>query len=267
MADQIGQAGSYLNLRLGQVPSTTNPNYFTEFQTIYNATHLLGQYMDVLRENLESAPNQTPAESVRFRRTFWSTALQVIEVGAIVSWYPGGVVNGIRSSEPKVTAYLDSGPTGASTTNRTILGVNLQSFGIAITAAAIGEPVQVGIGPGITQITGTKCGQLIWGVDSRSILSTAPGASPTRTFVGREFVGNGGVYLNNVTGVYYVAGGGSYNWEGYWLPGYPQINNGGTSVYNSAYLYPIGVCVVDGYVLFQDFKRSDSIPYVIIVTG
>ena len=101
MAGQIGQAGSALNLRLGQVPSTTNPNYFTEFQLIYNALHLLGQYMDVIRQNLESSEGQTPAESVRFRRTYWSTALQVITVGSIVSPVTGGIVNGVRSSEPK----------------------------------------------------------------------------------------------------------------------------------------------------------------------
>lgn len=261
MADQIGQAGSSLNLRLGQIPSTTNPNYYAEFQQVYNALHLLGEYMDVLRENLESNPNQIPSESVRFRRLFWAPALQDISVGAIVSPVTSGIVNGVRSSEPKVVNYTDSAPLGSSTANRAALGVNLQNFGIAVTAAAAGELVQVGIGPGITQVTGAKCGQLIWGVDSRSIRSIADSASPVRTFVARDLVGNGGVYLANITGVYYVVGA-QYNWEGYWLPGYPQINNGGTSVYNSAYLYPIGVCVLDGYVLFQDFKRSDSIPQV-----
>lgn len=262
MAAQIGQAGSAVNLRLGQSPTIQDPAYTTEFQLIYNALHLLGEYMDVLRENLESTPGQTPSESVRFRRSYWAPAVQAITAGSVVSPVAGGIVNGVLSSEPKVSSYTDSAPLGASTTNRATLGVDLREFGIALTSAAIGEMVQVGIGPGITQISGALCGQLIWGVDSRSIRSTAPSASPTRTFAGRDLVGNGGVYLANVTGSYAVVGA-TYHWEGYWLPGYPIVSSsGGTSVYNSAYLYPIGVCVSDGYVLFRDYERSDSIPQV-----
>ncbi|QHJ80714.1 MAG: hypothetical protein [Bacteriophage sp.] len=262
MATQIGQAGSSLDLRLGLNPSIQNPKYAAEFQLIYNALHLLGEYMDVLRANLESTPGQTPSESVRFRRTFWAPAAQTITAGSIVSPTAGGIVNGILSSEPKVSSYTDSAPLGASTTNRAVLGVDLRMFGVALTSAVPGELVNVGIGPGITQVAGAVCGQLIWGVDSRSIRSTAPSASPTRTFQGRDLVGNGGVYLANITGSYAVSGA-TYHWEGYWLPGYPQVNpSGGTSIYNSAYLYPIGVCVIDGYVMFSDFKRSDSIPQV-----
>lgn len=261
MATQIGQAGSDLDLRLGQSPSIQDPRYATEFQLVYNALHLLGEYMDVLRENLESNPNQTPSESVRFRRSFWAPALQDITAGSIVSPYAGGIVNGVRSTEPKAVAYSDSAPYGASTTNRTVLQVDLEMFGVALTAAAAGELVQVGIGPGITQVTGAKCGQLIWGVDARSILSVGESASPTRVYTGsRSLVGNGGVYLNNVTGTYAVFGA-AYHWEGYWMPGYPILSTG-QSLYNFVYLYPIGVCVIDGYVLFNDYKRSDSIPFV-----
>lgn len=262
MATQIGQAGSDLDLRLGLSPTIQDSKYATEFQLIYNALHLLGEYMDVLRANLESTPGQTPSESVRFRRTFFAPALQSIAAGSIVSPVAGGIVNGVLSSEPKVSSYTDSAPLGASTTNRATLGVDLRMFGVALTNASPGELVQVGIGPGITQVTGAVCGQLVWAADSRSIRSVAPSASPTRTFVGRDLVGNGGVYLSNITGSSPVTGA-TYHWEGYWLPGYPQVNpTGGTSVYNSAYLYPIGVCVIDGYVMFSDYKRSDSIPLV-----
>lgn len=261
MATQIGQAGSSLNLRLGLSPTLQDPRYATEFQLIYNALHLLGEYMDVLRENLESSPGQTPSESVRFRRTFWAPAVQAITAGSIVSPVSGGIANGVRSTEPKASTYSDSAPYGMSTTNRAVLQVDLEMFGVALTDAAIGELVQVGIGPGITQVAGSKCGQLIWGVDARAILSVGESASPDRVYTGsRSLVGNGGVYLNNITGSYAVVGA-TYHWEGYWMPGYPILSTG-QSLYNFAYLYPIGVCVTDGYVMFSDYKRSDSIPFV-----
>lgn len=264
MAEQIGQAGSILNLRLGQNPSIQNPRYATEFQLIYNALHLLGQYMDVLRTNLESAPGQTPSESVRFRRTFWSTALQPITLGSIVSSYPGGVVNGVASGPLKSTSTDQIEEQVGGTGNRRAWGLESQMFGIALTDAAIGEPVQVGIGPGITQVTGSKSGQLIWGVDSLSVNSRRQANTAGNFYTGRSLVGNGGVYLNNITSRHVFVGG-YVNHEGYNASGYP-FNSGGYYYSSNIYLYPIGVCVVDGYVLFKDYVRSDSLPFLVITS-
>lgn len=261
MAEQIGQAGSALNLRLGQVPSTQNPNYFTEFQLIYNALHLLGQYMDVLRDNLESQPNQVPSESLRFRRLFWAPAAQVIVKGAIVSPAGGGIVNGVLSNEVRNGISNEINDTIGGSGNRATWGVAQRTWGVALTDAAIGELVQVGIGPGVTQITGAKCGQLIWGVDSRAVLSQRPANDAGNIYTGRSLVGNGSVYLNNITNTHFFGpGAGSVHFEGYNSPGFP-FNSGGSYFSSNIYLYPIGVCVLDGYVLLYDYKRSDTGPY------
>lgn len=264
MAEQIGQAGSALNLRLGQNPSIQNPRYTTEFQLIYNALHLLGQYMDVLRQNLESAPGQTPSESVRFRRTFWSTALQPITLGSIVSVYPGGIVNGVQSSPVKYESSIEIEEQVGGTGNRRTWGLNSRMFGIALTAAEIGEAVQIGIGPGITQVNGAKAGQLIWGVDSLSVDSQRRANTAGNYLSGRTLVGNGGVYLNNITSQHVFVGG-YVNHEGYNAPGFP-FNSGGYYYSSNIYLYPIGVCVLDGYVLFKDYVRSDSLPFLVITS-
>ncbi|WP_411706271.1 hypothetical protein [Edaphovirga cremea] len=258
MATQIGQAGSDLNLRLGLSPTLQDPKYATEFQLIYNALHLLGEYMDVLRANLESSPGQTPSESVRFRRTFWAPALQTIVAGSIISPIAGGYVNGVLSTEVSINPNIHVADTIGGTGSRTTWGITTRFFAIALTAAAPGELVQVGIGPGITQITGAKCGQLIWGVDSRSVLSRREANTAGHYIFGRPLLGNGGVYLDNITHIHYFTGGYS-NYEGYYNPGYP--NNSDGYYYSSVnFLYPVGVCVADGYVLFKDFVRSDSLP-------
>jgi hypothetical protein len=264
MAEQIGQAGSVLNLRLGQNPSIQNPRYTTEFQLIYNALHLLGQYMDVLRRNLESAPGQTPSESVRFRKTYWAEALQPITLGSVVSGFAGGIINGVASSDVKYSPSFQIEEQVGGTGNRRTWGIEAQMFGIALTDAAIGEMVQVGIGPGITQVTGSKCGQLIWGVDSRSVNSQRAANTAGNYFTGRTPVGNGGVYLNNIITQWYTTGG-YVNHEGYNAPGYP-FNSGGNYYSSNIYLYPIGVCVFDGFVLFKDYVRSDSLPFLVITS-
>ena len=260
MAQVIGRAGAKLNIRLGQSPEYKNPQLDTDLQQMYNALHLLSQYMDVLRENLESAPGQTPAEAVRFRRAFWGVAGQNIAEGAIVSAYNHQIINGVLCNQGP--AYIDDGGVSiGSTGTRDYLGViPLQAF-IALTSANAGELVRVGVGPGITQVTGAKCGQLIWASDSRSIDSYRnANAGSVQTVFARPPTGNGGIYLSNPLGRWVSASGFGYNWEGYWLPGSPS-NSGGTITYRRAFLFPIGVCVTDGYVLFTDFKRSDSPPH------
>ena len=258
----IGKAGTPLDIKLGESPNISNSIEALEFQQIYNALHILSGYMAVLRENLESADGQTPAESVRFRRTYWGPAGQKIVAGSIVSSFAGAIYNGVYSSDPAVGAYVNSASSLGSTGSRDLFGVKSISFGIALTDAEAGELVRVGVGPGVLQFSGAKSGQLIWGVDARSIYTTRNANTGNELYFGtRTLVNNGGVYLANVTTKYYLPGPNDtyYNWEGYWLPGFPN-NDGGTYQYNRAFLYPIGVCITDNYVLFSDYKRSDSIP-------
>ena len=260
MAEVIGRAGSKINIRLGQSPEYRNPEVDMDLQQTYNALHLLSQYLDVLRENLESAPGQNPAESIRFRRRFWGPAGQKIVQGAIVSSLDGKLVNGVLSND--APAYIDDGGVSiGSTGTRDYLGMKALQFFVALTDAEPDELVQVGVGPGVSQITGTKCGQIVWASDSRTINSErGANTSSTQTVTGRDPTENGGIYLANVTGYWVGYSKFGYNWEGYWMPGYPD-NSGGTYYYNRAFLYPIGVCIADGYVLFKDYIRVDSLPH------
>lgn len=262
MANTIGRAGSSLNIRLGQSPDIKDPALNSEFQQVFNALHLLSQYMDILRENLESAPGQTPAESVRFRRRFWAVALQDIAIGAVVSAYGTGIVNGVSATPPPVVVG-DSGVTIGSTGNRTMFTQTPRQFFIAVTAAAAGELVQVGVGPGILQVTGAKCGQLVWGVSALSCNGYRDANTFNQITFAGQLVNNGGLYLDNVIGTYTFPSGGGYKWEGYWLDGFPY-NSGGTYYYARAFLFPIGVCVSDSFVLFSDYKRSDPLPPVFV---
>jgi hypothetical protein len=258
----IGKAGTPLDIKLGESPNIDDPILAVEFQQVYNALHILSSYMAILRETLESSDGQTPAESVRFRRTFWAPAGQAIAVGAVVSCFDGAVFNGVYSKGPPIGGYEDSAITIGSTGNRAFFNLVPISFGIALTAANPGEPVRVGIGPGVLQFSGAKSGQLIWGVDAQSVYTERAANNSTQIYSGvRHLVNNGGVYLQNVTAQYYIPNPTFtyYNWEGYWLPGYPN-NSGGTYQYDRAFLYPIGVCVTDNYVMFSDYKRSDPIP-------
>lgn len=258
----IGRAGTPLDIKLGESPNITDPAVNVEVQQIYNALHLLSNYMAALRENLESSDGQTPAESIRFRRTFWAPAGQTIAVGAVVSCFNSAVFNGIYSRNPVVGGYDDSGVSVGSSGSRAFFNVDQISFGIAISAANPGELVHVGIGPGVLQFPGAKSGQLVWGVDAQSIYTERAANNSTQFYSGvRHLVNNGGLYLQNVTGQYYIPNPlfTYYNWEGYWLPGFPN-NSGGTYQYDRAFLYPIGICVTDNFVMFSDYKRSDSIP-------
>lgn len=257
MANTIGRAGSSLNIRLGQSPDIQDPALNSEFQQIFNALHLLSQYMDILRENLESAPGQSPSESVRFRRTFWAVALQPIVAGAICSAYGTGIVNGIATNDPGPQIYDPVDSIGSTGSRRRFGLVQKQHF-IALTAAAAGELVRVGVGPGILEVTGATCGQIIWGVGAMSVRTYRHANNVNQYTVPGNLVNNGGVYFNNITGADYLSTV-IWRWEGYWLPGFPN-NSGGTYYYNRAFLYPVGIAVANNYVLFSDYKRSDPLP-------
>lgn len=255
-----------INLHLSVSPIYQNPRYSYELQSVYNSLHTLNAYAGALKNaigngggNSEVVDGEDPNISLPFVTSFWATALQAITPGAIISNLNGGMVNGVLSSEP-FPVFVDSGSTIGSTGSRRLLGVVPLEFFIAITAAAPGEKVQVGVGPGITKVNGAKCGKIIWAVDSRSIYSERRANTVDQIVRRRDILNNGGLYLNNIIGRYAFASGGGYNWEGFWTqsPGH----SGNQYTYNRAYLYPVGICIKDDYVLFSDYKRSDPLPDV-----
>ena len=257
MANTIGRAGSPLNLGLGETPTYQNPQVTPELQKLYNAFHLLGDYMGVLRENLESVPGQTPDASIRFRRTFWATAAQDIAQGAICSALDIGIVNGVLTEVTKAD-ISDSLIYSGSTGNRNMWGVSALQFFVALTAAAAGELVQLGEGPGVTRVEGLKCGGTLWAADSRSIRSFRPGELVAfQNVIGRDLTDNGGVYLENIILGNVPTFPTRTQWEGYHMPGYPIYYGPGGYYANRVYLYPIGVGLADGYALIQGYIGDD----------
>lgn len=256
MANTIGTAGSDINIRLGQSPDIKDPALNYEFQLVFNALHLLSAYLNTLKDNLESAPGQNPAESIRFRRRFWAPALQPIAIGAVCCAYGTGIINGVGTNNP-LNGVVDPAVTVGSTGSRRRFGLVQSTFYIALTAAEPGELVQLGVGPGVLQLTTAKCGQTIWGVGARSVKTYRDANTVPQYLTTESLVGNGGIYLDNIVGTMSVPAV-WYHWEGYWLPGFPA-NDSGTYYYDRAFLYPIGICISDGFVMFSDYKRSDPL--------
>lgn len=198
----IGGYRSPVDLGLGRTPITTDPALFDEFSDVYNAIHLLNEYLDNLRTVASGGGSgQTPTETLPFNRFFTAVALQAVEIGDVVS--PSTVTgqNGMLKGAL---------PHGVSST-----APECNFCGIALTKAAAGEEFRVGIGPATLEMPGATTGSFIWAYSQRAT--------------------NGGI----------ASLPGLYNGN----PG-TKAAGGGT-----AYPMPVGVCIVNGFVLFGPFLR------------
>lgn len=195
---------SPVNIGLGQVPQTVDPELFNELNDVYNAIHLINGYLDQLRIFAEggTGSTSTPAQSMPFNRFFTAPALVAIVPGQVVSPSTTGTENGI------VLGGLAHDFTSAEPES------NFSQ--IALTSAAIGEPVQVGVGPATLEIPGALSGNLVY-------------AFPALDIAGNK-VNNGNIYLA--------------------YPGTVTITPGVTVT-----AMPIGVCIRDGYVMFGQFIK------------
>lgn len=260
MGTPVVKARSAINIRLPESPKLKDPLINNEMQEVHNALRTLAQYLQAIRDKTDSQPDQLPNVSVNFRNTFWATAGQDIEVGAVCSSFNNEIVNGVKSNEP-IVSVEDGQVTIGSTGTRTLFGLKQEHFYIALTKAATGEQVQLGVGPGIIAVTGAVCGRRVWAVDSRDVYTTRRANRVAQDLVSRSLVNNGGLYLDNVVGYYFFGTrplATVNRWEGYWQAGFPS-QSGNDYLYNRVFLYPVGVCIADGYVLFTDYKRSDSL--------
>lgn len=167
----IGGYRSPVDLGIGQVPLTTDPELFNDMTEVYNAIHLLNQYLDQLRVVAEGGggSGQSPADSMPFNRFYVATALQNITAGQPVCPSSVSGQNGIIKG-----ALANDFTSGAPTSN---------FCGVALIDALIGEDVRVGIGPAVIELPGAVTGQLIWAYSSR--------ATNGNTF------GNGGLFIGN----------------------------------------------------------------------
>lgn len=231
MATSIPTARSKLNIRLGQVPNTSDASLNYELQHVYNALHILNQYLEVLVDSLQGSDTQTPAENIRFLKYIIKPAKQKITAGHVVTVDIGDglVVKGTSTGAPRIGLFSNSlYYTGSIQT----------FFGIAQNDAEIGENVRIGLGPGILKVTGAKSGQIIWGAASRGYEYQIT-SDNNLVFYGTVLSGDGNVYLANP--------------QINRLAGYPHDLSGTVRILGHYLFSPIGMCVANDYVLFSDF--------------
>lgn len=262
----IGAASSLLKLPIGQAPNIKEPALKAEYQQVYNSLHILNAYLQEVAKYYGGDVTGTPAESLKFVNKLYLPAAQAITAGNIVSCHSSGVVNGIkRSLLGNNGTYLtppDSPYSGIGTRSFPNYGINLgeqagpirlEHFFIATADAAIGEEVEVAIGPGILEVPGATCGQIVWASDSRVLEqynASLNGDVNARRNAEIGFSGDGKLYLSNPTGTAgYVAV------EGINLPGYPA-RVGNFVIHRRKFLFPVGICVENGFVLINDFIRG-----------
>lgn len=193
----IGGYRSPVDLGLGRVPGINDPAAFEELTGVYNAIHLLNEYLDSLRnEALSGGSGQTPAESLIFNRFFVAKALVPIAAGSPVAPSPLAGQNGVAPG-----ALAQSYVTGSPVSN---------FCGIALTSAAAGEDLRVGVGPAVLELAGVAAGSLIY---AYSNVAT-----------------NGALFQDS--GIYVGNPGGKANVNG------------------TAYPMPVAVAIATGYILF-----------------
>lgn len=177
MTSSIGGYRSPLDLGLGQQPQTQDPLLFNEFTEVYNAIHLLNQYLDQLRLVAEggSGSGEAPSDSMPFNRFYTAIALVNITVGQPVSPSPLTNQNGVIL--------------GALANNAGIGNPSSNFCGIALTSALAGQALRVGVGPAIIQFPGISSGQILWAYSSLTTTSARFGD-------GGLYVGNPGVRTN-----------------------------------------------------------------------
>lgn len=172
----IGGYRSPVDLGLGRVPTTADADLFDEMTDVYNAIHLLNQYLDQLRIVAEGGggSGQLPSDSMPFNRFYVATALQTITAGEAVSpsaiTGQNGIVKGVLGND-----FASTAP-------------NSNFTGIALIDAAVGEDVRVGIGPAILEFPGAVTSQLIWAYPQRN-------TGGALTFAGGLYVGSPGAAI------------------------------------------------------------------------
>lgn len=234
---QITGAGTSVDIKLGQSPTTRLPALNYELQGMYNALHILSQYLENLRAGLEGSDSQTPAENMRFLKFINAPAKQAISAGSVVTvdYNDGMCINGTSNGSYRFTTYDDT----IGRRRYALTGMVQTFFGIAQNDAAIGENVSIGIGPAILKVTGAKSGQQVWAYTARGLVYRVRSVYEPFEIMGTDLSGNGNLYLDY-----------PYLFD---LPGYPMDISSTIRVLGKAFASPVGIGVADDYVLFSDF--------------
>lgn len=255
---QLGSAGGQLKLPIGQSPRAISPDINRELQAIYNALHISNEYLTALREEIEGNDDQDPSQSLKFRRTFWSTAGTTIKAGDVCCAIGDRIFPGVgttpaagASNQPALQLWHRTYP--RYTGLRSDFGLRITHILVALTDADPAQPVKVGSGPGVIRVPGILCGQLIWAQAALGLVaraSTINGGPFGLFLVEQPVLGVGLVYTSNPRG-----DSAGVPWEGVPMAGYP-FESGSWVYRGSTYFYPVGIAIRNDYILFNDFKAE-----------
>lgn len=146
---------SRVNLDLPVQPITQDKEDFSNLLPVYNAIHILSWAQEQNWENFESGDDtKKPNEAMKFLRWFYGKCAVTIKKGDVIScirraraYNPDtedfGVIEGwVPGAPANYTADVGS-PTGT---------LGMGTVGFALTDAAPGELVQIGIGPAVIEV-------------------------------------------------------------------------------------------------------------------
>lgn len=254
----ISSAGGELKLPIGESPRAISPEINRELQSVYNALHISNAYLTALRQEIEGSDSQDPAQSLRFRRTFKAIAGSTLKPGDLCCTLGNFVYAGVGTvftsgiiNLPPPYVRLNFNYTGT----RGSVGERFTHVYVALTDAAPGAEVEVGVGPGVIQVDGIKCGSLVWGKSAQGSVGyggTANGDPIYYTVSSRPLQHDGNVYAANNPRTEAV-GSLTFAAEGIRVAGQPTFS-GTSSTAGVVYFHPVGICIRDNYVLITDYK-------------
>lgn len=160
---------SKVNIRLGEVPKTTDGEIFADLVDIYNAIHILAQYVNQLAGQGNPDEDTLVWDSIPWKNSFWYPAKQNIKAGEVVCFQTDGMYKGCTwEVVQKITGSSGAHTGPLSQANAFAASGGLAAlWGIALSDAAPGKKVRVGVGPATIKLTGCKAGDFVYGVGTR----------------------------------------------------------------------------------------------------
>ena len=147
---------------IGQAPKTTDPETFADFTDVYNAIHILAQWVSMLYEhqlaksgNDPDAPNY---ETMPPDNVIWETAAMNIKEGMFVSRPEPFIYPLIAGGPQRNGAFAGwvSSPRDRWPPIQSLSTTSYAHFGIAGSDAKAGEKVKILMGPGFVHFPGAK---------------------------------------------------------------------------------------------------------------
>lgn len=186
---------SKIDLRLSEVPKTANTEIFADLVDVYNAIHILGQYTNVLIGGDNSEDSGDTSEQLPFKQSFWVKAAVAISSGQVITVTDSGAYLGCNQVGPTLGASGDIYNPGWRTVSS---GGLSHVWGIALSDAAPGERVRVGIGSAILKIPGVSAGSILYGASMYDYAFMLAPIIGDVIKIDSRLANDGGVYANVV---------------------------------------------------------------------